>query len=55
MAIGARIHADNEQLKNAGGYDLNWVLNNPGDLSALAVRVFDPKSTARDEFSVLAS
>jgi len=43
-AIGARIHADNEQLKYAGGYDLNWVLNNPGDLSALAVRVFDPKS-----------
>ena len=37
MAIGARIHT-------VGGYDLNWVLNNPGDLSALAVRVFDPKS-----------
>ena len=33
MAIGARIHT-------VGGYDLNWVLNNPGDLSALAVRVF---------------
>jgi aldose 1-epimerase len=37
MAIGARIHT-------VGGYDLNWVLNNPGDLSALAVRVFDPES-----------
>jgi aldose 1-epimerase len=47
-AIGARIQADNEQLKNAepkqGGYDHNWVFNNPGNLSALAVRVFDPKS-----------
>jgi aldose 1-epimerase len=47
-AIGARIHADNEQLKNAepkeGGYDHNWVFNNPGGLNALAVRVFDPKS-----------
>jgi aldose 1-epimerase len=47
-AIGAWIQADNEQLKNAepkqGGYDHNWVFNNPGNLSALAVRVFDPKS-----------
>ena len=47
-AIGAGIKADNEQLKNAepkqGGYDHNWVFNNPGNLSALAVRVFDPKS-----------
>src|SRR5699024_99318 len=37
-AIGARIHEDNQQLKYAepkqGGYDFNWVLNNPGDLSA---------------------
>jgi len=48
MAIGARIHSDNEQLKNAepkqGGYDHNWVFNNPGDLNALAVRVTDPES-----------
>ena len=44
MAIGVRIQADNEQLRNAGGYDHNWVLNYPGNLSALAVRVFDPKS-----------
>ena|SRR5271165_1881470 len=42
MAIGARIHA--EQLKNSAGYDLNWVLNNPGNLGTLAVRVCDPKS-----------
>ena len=48
-AIGAKVHADNEQLKNAepkqGGYDHNWVFNNPGNLGALAVRVFDPKSS----------
>jgi aldose 1-epimerase len=47
-AIGTRIHDDNVQLKNAepkqGGYDMNWVLNNPGNLSALAVRVTDPVS-----------
>jgi aldose 1-epimerase len=47
-AIGARIHDNNVQLKNAepkqGGYDLNWVLNNPGKLIALAVRVTDPIS-----------
>jgi aldose 1-epimerase len=48
MAIGANIHSDNEQLKNAepkqGGYDFNWVLNNPADLNALSVRVTDPES-----------
>ncbi len=46
--IGANVEMDHEQLKHAeanhGGYDLNWVLNHPGDLSALAVRVTDPKS-----------
>lgn len=48
MAIGSRIHANNQQLKYAepkqGGYDFNYVLNNPGKLDALAVRVTDPKS-----------
>lgn len=48
-AIGARIHADHQQLEYAepkqGGYDHNWVFNNKGDLlSALAVRVLDPDS-----------
>ena len=47
-AIGAHIHADNPQLKYAeakqGGYDFNYVLNNPGDLNALAASVTDPKS-----------
>ena len=37
--------AENEQLKHAeprqGGYDFHWVLNNPADLYALAVRVTD--------------
>jgi aldose 1-epimerase len=47
-AIGARIRADNQQLKYAepkqGGYDFNYVFNNPGDLNALAASVTDPKS-----------
>lgn len=47
-AIGARIHEQDAQLKNAepkqGGYDHNWVFERPGDLSALAVRVTDPVS-----------
>ena len=47
-AIGAHIRADNPQLKYAeakqGGYDFNYVLNNPGDLNALAASVTDPKS-----------
>jgi aldose 1-epimerase len=46
--IGAHVRLDHEQLKRAeathGGYDLNWVLNRPGDLNALAARVTDPKS-----------
>ena len=48
MAIGAKIHAEDEQLKYAeprqGGYDFNWILTNPADLNALAVRVTDPES-----------
>ncbi len=48
MAIGTKIHSDNDQLKNAepkqGGYDFNWILNNPGDQNALAARVTDPES-----------
>jgi aldose 1-epimerase len=48
MAIGARIHSGEEQLKYAepkeGGYDFDWVLNNPGNLHALAARVTDPVS-----------
>lgn len=45
-AIGARIHADNEQLAIASGYDQNWVLNKRGDPAQpqLAVRAYDPGS-----------
>jgi aldose 1-epimerase len=44
-AIGARINADFQQLKFAGGYDHNWVLNKPaeGKLS-LAATVYEPTS-----------
>jgi aldose 1-epimerase len=46
--IGAHIHADNQQLKYAepkqGGYDFNYVFDNPGDLNALAASVTDPQS-----------
>ena len=32
-AVGARIDNDFEQLKNGKGYDHNWVLNTPGDIT----------------------
>lgn len=41
-AIGERINLDNEQLKLAGGYDHNWVLNNKNGLLNLAARVHEP-------------
>ena len=40
-AIGERINEDNEQLKRAGGYDHNFVLDSPGGLVAEA---YDPVS-----------
>jgi aldose 1-epimerase len=43
-AIGSRIDEKNEQLKFANGYDQNFVLDHPGDLSQVAARVEDPKS-----------
>jgi len=46
-AIGARIEADNRQLRNAGGYDHNFVLKREdadSDAPPLAARVFDPQS-----------
>jgi aldose 1-epimerase len=42
--IGSRINEQSEQLKLGKGYDFNFVLNHPGDLSAMAVKVEDPKS-----------
>jgi len=40
--IGARIDQDNDQLKIAGGYDHNWVLNKSGNALTLAARVQEP-------------
>ena len=42
--IGARIDADNEQLKLAGGYDHNFVLNGKAGTLRLAAIVTDPVS-----------
>ena len=43
-AIGAHINeTDNEQIKFAGGYDDNWVLNKPSpDALSLAAIVTEP-------------
>jgi aldose 1-epimerase len=47
-AIGKRIDETNQQLKLAGGYDHNWVLNgytpNDGHTLHLAAKAFDPAS-----------
>ena len=42
--IGERIGAANDQLKIAGGYDHNWVLNGKSGELKVAAKVFDPKS-----------
>jgi aldose 1-epimerase len=41
-AIGEKIDIDDEQLRLAGGFDHNWVLNKKGAELALAARVSDP-------------
>ena len=43
-AIGARIDADHEQLKNGGGYDHNFVINRVGPGLVHAARVTEPTS-----------
>jgi len=43
-AIGARIGADDEQLRLGRGYDHNWVLNRTGAGLTLAATVTEPKS-----------
>jgi aldose 1-epimerase len=43
-AVGARINNDNEQLKFAGGYDQNWVVNHPMGQLGLDARVTEPMS-----------
>jgi aldose 1-epimerase len=44
MAIGARINAEDEQIKLGRGYDHNYVLDSGGGSLALAARVVEPKS-----------
>lgn len=41
-AIGARIDADDPQLRNGRGYDHNWVLNRDAGGVSLAARVVEP-------------
>jgi aldose 1-epimerase len=42
IAIGSRIDAEDEQLRLAGGFDHNWVLNKPEAELSLAARVSEP-------------
>lgn len=50
-AVGERINNyDFDQLKNGDGYDHNWVLNNPGDITIPAATVYC--STTGVELSV---
>lgn len=42
--IGARINDNDEQLKNARGYDDNWVLDKPSGQFGEAAEVYDPAS-----------
>jgi aldose 1-epimerase len=46
MPIGVRMRPDEAQAGNEKivGYDFNWVLNNPGNINALAARATDPVS-----------
>jgi len=43
-AIGARIEANDEQIKFGKGYDHNWVLNKTGEGLSKAAEVFEPKT-----------
>jgi aldose 1-epimerase len=42
QAIGARIGADHEQIRNGKGYDHNFVLNRSGGEPARAIHVLEP-------------
>lgn len=45
VAIGERVNTDNQQLKNGGGYDHNWVLNrNTTNDVELAATLYEPVS-----------
>jgi aldose 1-epimerase len=43
-AIGARVNADDQQLRNGRGYDHNWVLNRAASGLTHAVHVVEPTS-----------
>ena len=43
-AIGARIDADDEQLKFGCGYDHNWIVNKPANRLDMVARVSEPTS-----------
>ena len=43
-AVGARINADDAQLKLGRGYDHNWVLDNQSGKLAEAAELYDPSS-----------
>jgi aldose 1-epimerase len=43
-AVGARIEADNDQIKKGHGYDHNWVLDSAGKKFSEAAEVYDPSS-----------
>ena len=47
--IGARIDADDEQIRFGGGYDHNWVLNGPAGTLRLAAVVEEPTTGRRME------
>lgn len=42
--IGARIDANNQQIKNGAGYDHNFVVNQSGHQLVLAARAYSPQS-----------
>ncbi len=42
--IGEHINDDNEQIRNGGGFDHNWVLNGENGTMKLAAKVEEPKS-----------
>ena len=45
--ISDGINADNEQVRNGGGYDHNWVLDTAGDAATIAATLFCPGNGIR--------
>ena len=43
-AVGDSIHSDYYQVKNAHGYDHNWVLNTAGDDTQVCASLYSPKT-----------